>query len=516
MKAYLGIDLGTSAVKAVLLSAAGTVLGTGSSSLRFAVPKPGYAEQNPNDWWCGAAEAVQAAQADCTEYTEIAAVGVSGQMLGSVLMDRDGNADESCIIWMDQRASVEREEIERTLGLNAILEHTANYPLVSLWAPKLLWLQKNKLQRYARIHKVLFPKDYIKYRLTGEYDIDVTDAAGTMLFHTAARKWDESLFHALQIPRGFVPESLSESAQVMGCVTKAAAAQLHIPAGIPVVGGGGDQMCGAVGLGVVREGVISSTIGTSGCVFSYSNACITDYKPRALLSYCHSVPGAWGVYGCTLSAGGAYQWLRNTFFKNESVSWKGGDGNAYAMMDRLAANATPGCEGLMFLPYLSGERTPHPDPNARGTFFGISQRHTAGDFCRAVMEGVTYSLRDTVELLREHNIGVAQVRAAGGGAASPLWLQMQADLFEAQVLVTNVVEAPATGAAMLAGVGAGEFADIREAADCVVKVVRECEPNAEHARMYGDYYQTYRALYPALQPIFEAQAKKVARWGGNA
>lgn len=512
MKGYLGIDLGTSAVKAVVLGEKGAILGKGSSALSYTTPKPGFAEQNPNDWWDGTVKAVHQAIASCGAKVQIAGIGLSGQMLGSVLMDRNGVADERCIIWMDQRASKQRDSIEQALGIDAILQETANYPLVSLWAPKLLWLRENDPERYSRIDKVLFPKDYVKYRLTGEYDIDVTDAAGTMLFHTAKRTWADGLFEALDIPRDFVPDSLSESTEVIGQVTKSAAQALGVPEGIPVVSGGGDQMCGAVGLGVVHSGVISSTIGTSGCIFSHSDSCITDYKQRALLSYCHSIPNTWSVYGCTLAAGGAYQWLRNTFFRNDQVRWNTGDKSIYAFMDSQASNARPGCEGLVFLPYISGERTPHPDPHARGVFFGLSQRHEAGDVCRSVMEGVVFSLRDTVEILREYNIPVTQVRAAGGGAASPLWLQMQADIYGAQVLVTNVQEAPATGAAMLAAVGARGYTSVAEAADDVVKIVSECVPDSRNVQVYDDYYETYRALYPVLQGLYASQAEKVERW----
>jgi xylulokinase len=426
-------------------------------------------------------------------------------------MDKNGKADDHCIIWMDQRSAKERDYIEEKLGIETILNRTANYPLASLWAPKLLWLRKHEPERYAKIDKVLFPKDYLKYRLSGEYDIDVTDAPGTLLFNTAQRRWDDELFAALEIPRSLVPESLSESVDVIGSLSTAAAEALGLPAGIPVSGGGGDQMCGSLGLGVISTGMISSTIGTSGVVFSYSDTCIIDRQPRALLSYCHSVPGAYCLFGCTLAAGGAYQWLRDTFFKNDNVTWDTGGKSIYSYMDSLASTAKPGCEGLVFLPYLNGERTPYPDPDARGVFFGISPRHGAGEICRAVLEGVVYSLRDTIEILKEHGVPVREIRAAGGGAVSPLWLQMQADIFGAQVLVTNVQEAPAAGAAMLAAAGGGVYKNMEEAAADFVKIVRKCDPDPEKSRIYDDYYGSYRALYPALKPLYAKQARKVER-----
>jgi xylulokinase len=509
MKAYLGIDLGTSAVKAALLGEDGEFLGMGESALVFATPRPGYAEQNPEHWWHGAVAATGMALAVCAGKAEVAGIGISGQMLGSVLIDKDGRADRRGIIWMDQRAAKQRDDIEARLGLDAILDRTANYPLVSLWAPKLLWLRENEPDRYDRIEKVLFPKDYLKYRLTGTYDIDATDAPGTLLFNTAGRVWDDGLFRSLDIPRGFVPAGVSESVDIIGRVRREAAGELGVPEGTPVVAGGGDQMCGGVGLGVVRPGVVSSTIGTSGVVFTLSETCVVDRQPRALLSYCHSVPGTWCLYGCTLSAGGSFQWLRNTFFKNARMAWDTCGASAYAFMDALASESAPGCEGLVFLPYLSGERTPHPDPHARGVFFGLSQRHDAGEICRAVMEGVVYSLRDTIDILREHGLPAREVRAAGGGAASPLWLQMQADIFNAQVAITNIKESPAAGAAILAAVGTGRYASVRQAADDVVRVVRTCDPLPENVKIYDEYYVTYRALYPALRPLYASQAGKV-------
>lgn len=511
VKAYLGIDLGTSSVKALLLGEHGTVLGDGSAALTFSMPQPGYAEQSPADWWNATIAAVRQAVAACESPPEIGGVGVSGQMLGSVLIDVDGSAADSCIIWMDQRASAERDFVEDTLGIDDILDRTANYPLVSYWAPKLLWLRRNRPSDMEKVRHVLFPKDYLKYRLTSVYDIDVTDATGSMLFNTSRRKWDDSMFERLQIPREWVPAHASESTDIIGIVTKQASEALGIPSGIPVVGGG-DQMCGAVGLGVVKAGIIASTIGTSGCVFSQSDVCVTDREPRALLSYCHSVPGSWCIYGCTLSAGGAYQWLRNTFFNNDKVTWDTSGLKHYAFMDGCAAMAAPGCEGLIFLPYLTGERTPHPDPNARGVFFGLSQRHGISEICRSVMEGVVFSLRDTVEIFRSHGVPVTSVQAAGGGAASPLWRQMQADMFGAQVLTTDVQEAPAMGAAILAAVGCSAYNTVAEASSDMVRIVSTTDPDPGTAQLYNDYYETYRALYPALRGLYASQSEKTERW----
>ncbi|RGX54951.1 xylulokinase [Anaerotruncus sp. AF02-27] len=512
MKLLLGIDLGTSGIKTVLLTPEGQIAGSGSCELCLSTPRPGFAEQNPGEWWEACCAAVRQAAASVTGRPEVVGIGISGQMLGSVLLDRAGAVIEDCIIWMDQRAQEELAWVETIIGREELLRRTANYPLVSYWAPKLLWLRKHRPATYAKIDKVLFPKDYLKFKLTGVHDIDVTDATGSMLFDTARRAWDWELFDQLSLPRSFVPKTASESTAVIGSLRADAAERLGLLPGIPVVAGGGDQMCGAVGLGVVREGVLSSTIGTSGCVFSYSSCCITDQKPRAALSYCHSVPDAWCVYGCTLAAGGAYKWLRDCFFDKKHVTLNTSGQPAYRVMDELAVQARPGSEGLLFLPYLSGERTPHPDPAARGVFFGLSARHGISEICRSVLEGVAYSLRDTVEILREYHVPVDEVRAAGGGAASPLWLQLQADIFDAHIAVTNVAEAPAVGAAILAGVGAGLFDSVPQAADKIVRVVRMVEPERRNVPLYADYYETYRALYPALQDLFSSQAGKVGRW----
>ena len=505
MEVFLGIDLGTSCVKAAFLDGNGEIKGLGSADINLSLPEPGFAEQDPREWWDGARIAIAQAAEQCRG-AGIKGVGISGQMCGSVLLDKEGNLIDQCIIWLDQRAERENEEVKNILGMDTILDVTANYPLVSLWTPKLLWLRRHKPAVYGKIAHVLFPKDYLKWKLTGVLDIDVTDAPATGLFNTAKRTWEDDIFTKLDIDRSFVPAGASESTDIIGYVTAEAAEFLGIPKGIPVVGGGGDQMCGACGLGVVDTGIVSSTIGTSGCVFSYSPHCVIDRKPRALLSYCHSVPGSWCVFGCTLMSGGSLRWLRDTMMP----------GAGYDEMTALAEKAQPGSEGLVFLPYLNGERTPHPDPNARGVFFGLSARHGRGELIRSVMEGVAYSLCDTVGILREQNVPVSEIRAAGGGAVSPLWRQIQADIFRTTVVTTNVVESPATGAAMMAAVGAGSFSSLKEASDAVVRITSRTEPNDFNMRVYEDYYETYRALYDSLQPHFTAQARKVERWNDKS
>ncbi len=504
MEAFLGIDLGTSCVKVALITEAGQILGLGSSDISVMFPKPGYVEQRPIEWWQGTKTAIENVQKKCPN-TMIKGIGISGQMLGSVLLDDNNQVIDNCIIWMDQRSGEETDEIINKLGRQYILDHTANDPLVSYWAPKLCWLKKHKPDIYDRIAHVLFPKDYLKFKLTGEYNIDVTDATGTMLFSTEKRDWDWDMFDKLDIPRSIVPKHVSESFEIIGKVSKEAADYLNIQEGIPVVAGGGDQMCGAIGLGVVSKGKIASTIGTSGCIFSYSDTCIIDSQQHAILSYCHSVPNTWSVYGCTLTAGGAFQWLKNSVFSNNKQC-------SYDDMTRWAGNAVPGSEGLIFLPYLNGERTPHPNPDARGVFFGLSTRHGKEEICRSVMEGVTYSLNDTVEILRNKGVTINQVIAAGGGASSRLWCQIQADIFQAEVVTTNVKEAPATGAAMIAAVGLHSYSSFEEAAKAIIKVECITAPNKSLKELYSDYYQIYKQLYDRLEPLYKAQAHNVRKW----
>lgn len=510
-QAFLGIDLGTGGIKAVLADENGIVLGSGFREIGLSILKPGFAEQNPLEWWEATVHATREAVNDCDEKPKVLGIGISGQMLGSVLLDECGKVIEDCIIWMDQRADQERDEIEALLGRELILKKTSNYPLTSYWAPKLMWLQNHRPHVFKKINKVLFPKDYLKYCMTGEMDIDVTDATGSMLFNTAGRCWEQELFEKLSLPLSIVPESISESVQVIGSLTKKAAGLLGLKSGIPVVSGAGDQMCGAVGMGVTKEGVVSSTIGTSGVVFSYSGTCLTDDKDRAALSYCHAVPNKWCMYGCTMAAGGAYKWLKDQFFDGKNVHWDVGGKSIYQYMDEMASASSPGSDGLTFLPYLNGERTPYPDPNARGVFFGISSRHGPGEFCRAVMEGVVFSLKDIFMILDDCGISVSEVRASGGGANSALWLQMQADIFNACIVTTNVAETPAVGAAILAAVGTGYFPSVEYAADCFVRPSLTIEPDSKNIERYQEEYQIYRSLYPALKGIYANQAKNMKR-----
>ncbi len=515
MKSFLGIDAGTSGVKAVVLSGDGRVLGIGHKECDVITPHPQWAEQDPRDWWNACRHAVKTAVQKSGVSAEIEAVGLTAQMLGTTCLDEKLNPIDNCIIWLDQRATEERDYVENILETEKMLGITANYPLTGYWAPKLLWLRKNRPEEYKKIHKVVFTKDYLRLMLTGVLATEVSDASGSFLFDVFNRRWSDELFALLDIPRSIVPETLFESCEIAGYLKADVANELGLKAGIPVIAGGGDQTAGGIGNGIVREGVVSATIGTSGVVFAAMNRCIADKYPRAALSFCHSVSGMWCLFGCTLGAGGSFKWLRDTVFAEEKAICEKQGLDVYNKMTQLASQSSPGSGGLCFLPYLNGERTPYPDPNASGVFFGLTYRHGLPEMCRSVMEGVTFSLRDTIEILKEYGINVTEVRASGGGAKSPLWRQMQADIYNAAVLTTNLEEGPSAGAAIMAAVGSGSFKSVQQACDHIIKITSRTEPDSKNVRIYNDFYQTYRALYPLLKEQYAIQTGYVKKWSDN-
>jgi xylulokinase len=512
MTCFLGIDAGTSGVKAIVIDAAGGTLGIGYKECNLITPRPLWVEQDPNDWWAACDYAIQEAVRKSGRGPEIAAMGLTGQMLGNTMLDKDLKPLGNCMIWLDQRATEERDEIEQKLGIDAMLDITANFNLTGYWAPKLMWIKKNRPDIFEKTRMVLFPKDYLKLILTGEPTVEVSDASGSFLMDMAKRDWSDKMFEVCGLPRDIVPQKIYESCDVVGYLRPEIAAKLGLKAGIPVVGGGGDQPAGGIGNGVYKEGVVSATIGTSGVVYAATSKVITDRQRRAALCFCHSAPQTWSLFGCTLAAGGSFKWLRDTVFAESKQTYAAQGKDVYDLMTDLAAKARPSSEGLMFLPYLNGERTPYPDENARGVFFGLSYRHGLGEICRSVMEGVTYSLRDTIEILREFDVQVNEVRASGGGAKSALWRQMQADIYNASVVTTNLQEGPSAGAAIMAAVGSGAFASVGEACDTIVKIVSRTEPQKKNVALYEEFYQIYRSLYGTLKDTFAAQSKLVNKW----
>jgi len=456
----VGLDVGTTGVKAVALSPDGDVLASASAAYELSTPRPGFAEQDPEDWW-------RAAQS-CLERLPKGHIGLSGQMHGLVVLDASDRVLRPAILWNDQRTGAECAEIEARVGLERLIELTGNRALTGFTAPKLLWLRKHEPETYAQIRHVLLPKDYVRLRLTGEHAIDAADASGTLLFDVARRSWSEEVCAALEIPLEWLPPE-HESTEIAGA---------------------GDQAAGALGVGIVSPGPVSVVLGTSGVVFSVLPAYAPDAQARVHV-FCHAVPGTWHAMGVMLSAAGSFAWLRRVV------------GADYGLLDVEAARWPPGTEGLLYAPYLAGERTPHADPDARGAFTGLSLRHDRGALARATLEGVAYGLRDSLELLRELGVRPEVGRASGGGAASDLWLQIVASVLGLPLERTETEDGAAFGAALLAGVREGVFADAADAVARSVRVRDRIEPNPDWSAAYEHGYERYRLLYPTLRPLEE-------------
>ncbi len=504
--AYLvGIDVGTTGVKTLLISPEGQVVESATVEYPMYTPRPLWAEQDPQDWWRATAESVSRVLSGAgVDSTEIAGVGLTGQMHGMVMLDASGEVLRPCIMWNDQRTASQCQWIMDTVGRERFLALTLNPALAGFTAPKIIWTRENEPDVYARCAKVLLPKDYIRYRLTGEYVTEVSDASGTVLLNVAKRTWSREILDALDIPFDWMPRCV-ESPVVTGQVTLAAAEATGLPAGLPVIGGGGDQAAGGVGNGVVEPGLVSATLGTSGVLFAHATQPSGDPQGR-LHTFCHAVPGAWHMMGVTLAAGGSFRWFRDTLGHDEKTVGTLSSVDPYEILTKEAEGAPAGCEGLIYLPYLSGERTPYPDPNARGTFFGLTLRHDKRHLVRAILEGVAYSLRDSLEIFRQLGVPIRQVRASGGGARSLVWRQILADVFGTELVTINVSDGAPFGAALLAGVGTGIYDNVPQACQATIRVESRIDPIASNQHIYDECYQIYHSLYPALKPAFDRVA----------
>jgi xylulokinase len=460
--ALVGIDVGTTGVKAVAVSDRGDVLARAERGYPLATPRPGWAEQDPEEWWRAAEVAL--AELD----VEPTAIGLSGQMHGLVVLDEGDRVLRPAILWNDQRTAAECREIEELAGgAERVLELTGNPVLTGFTAPKLLWLRRHEPETYARIRRILLPKDYVHLRLTGEHATEVSDASGTLLFDVHGRSWSASMLEALEVAPEWLPPAFEST----------------------VLGGAGDQAASALGVGIDRPGPVSVVLGTSGVVF----AALAGYAPDprgALHTFCHAVPGTWHSMGVMLAAGGSLEWLGKAL----------GNVPAATVLGEAAA-WPPGCEGLLFQPYLAGERTPHADPDARGAFVGLTLRHDRGALARAVLEGVAYGLRDSLELLRDVGVEVEVGRVSGGGARSRLWLQIVASVLDLPLERTAAEEGAAYGAALLGGVAKGVFGDAHEAVAACVRVRDRIEPDADLRTVYEEGYVRYRRLYPTLKEL---------------
>ena len=493
MSPVLGIDIGTSGSRALLLGDNGALLASATSDhAPFASPRTAWAEQDPDDWWRACQQAVRTVLAESgTAAGSIACVGLSGQMHGAVLLDADGRVLRPSIIWCDQRTEAECRWLDETIGRERLLDLTSNPALTNFTLTKLLWVRTHEPEVWRRVRHVLLPKDYVRFRLSGEHATDVADASGTLMLDVARRAWSHDMLDAAEIDPRVLP-AVFESPAICARVSGEAAALTGLPAGTPIVAGAGDQAAGAIGMGITRPGAVSATIGTSGVVFAATDRPATDPKGR-LHTFCHAVPGRWHVMGVTQAAGLSLRWFRDQVLSGS------GDAVSYDQLTAEAEGVPPGADGVLWAPYLMGERTPHCDPNARAALVGLAASHGRGHIVRAIMEGVAFSLRDTLSIFSEMGVPVESVRLGGGGSRSALWRQIQADIYRHAVDTAGADEGAAYGAAILAAVGILLWPTVDAACDALVRGAAETRPRPEVARLMNDRYGAYTRIYPALR-----------------
>lgn len=503
MSVFLGIDIGTSGTKTLAINEQGKILAEATETYPCYHPQPLWSEQNPEDWWRATVTTVRAVVKKARlKRTDVKAIGLSGQMHGSVFLDKCDQVIRPALLWNDQRTSAECDEIEsRAGGRRKLIKMVGNPALTGFTAPKILWLRNHEPRNFDRLHKVLLPKDDIRRRMIGDYATEVSDASGMLLLDVAQRDWSRPLLSKLDLDVNLLG-ACYESEDVTGTLTSAAANELGLATDCRVVGGAGDCAAGAVGNGIVASGVLSTSIGTSGVMFVHSDDLKFDPEGR-IHTFCHAVRGKWHMMGVTLSAGGSLQWFRNQLCPSEIAAARQTGRDPYETLTREAEAIIPGSAGLFFLPYLSGERTPHADANARGCFIGLTLAHTRGHLVRSIMEGVTYSLRDSLEIIREQGVPVRQIRASGGGSRSSLWRQIQADVFGQKVVTLNAEEGAAYGVALLAAVGGGAFRDVREACRATIHVVKETAPNRLAQKYYNHAFPVYQQFYRSLRSDFQ-------------
>ncbi|HKB85846.1 MAG TPA: xylulokinase [Ignavibacteriaceae bacterium] len=500
MNYFLGLDVGTTGAKAILVNESGKAAATASSGYSMFNPKPLWSEQNPEDWWKAVQTSFKNIIAGGIEPGQIKGIGLTGQMHGLVLLDKEGKVLRPCIMWNDQRTSGECEEITSKIGFENLLKITGNAVLPGFTAPKIIWVRKYEKAVYEKAQHILLPKDYIRFCLTGEFAMDVSDASGTSLLDVNKRDWSDLILSKLDIPRSWLPP-VFESTAITGKLSKKAAHLTGLKAGTPVAAGAGDQAAGGIGTGTIKNGIASVVLGTSGVVFAHTDKLTIEPQGR-LHSFCHASTGTWHVMGVTLSAAGSLRWFRDTFCESEIEEAHKLKSDIYNILTRKADEVPAGSEGLIFLPYLSGERTPYPDPNAKGTFTGISVRHNKDHFIRSVLEGVAYSLKDCLSLISNIGVDIKEIRISGGGAKSKLWKQILADVFNIELVTLNSTEGAPYGAALLAAVAAGYFSTVEEACgQCILKK-EITAPLKKNLPVYEEYYKIYTDLYPSLKHSF--------------
>ncbi|MCA9026568.1 MAG: xylulokinase [Planctomycetaceae bacterium] len=511
MSVYLGIDVGTSGTKTLAIREDGHILASSTVEYPLYSPNPGWSEQNPEDWWQATQQGVaEVLNRGRIKPKDVKGIGLSGQMHGSVFLDKSHQVIRPALLWNDQRTAAECEEIEqRAGGRKALIKLVANPALTGFTAPKILWLRNHEKRNYDRTVQVLLPKDFVRHRMTGQFATEVSDASGTLLLDVKKRCWSKKLLGLLDLDLSLLPK-VYESEEVSGTLSETGATALGLPVGVPVVGGGGDQAASAVGNGIVRKGVISATMGTSGVVFAHSDEVQIDPEGR-VHTFCHAVRDKWHVMGVVLSAGGSLQWYRNQLAQTEVASAAAMGVDPYELITAQAAQAPPGSEGLFFLPYLTGERTPHADPYARAAWIGLSLRHGKAHLARAVMEGATYAMRDCLEIIQSMKIPVREIRLSGGGARSEFWRHLQADIYGKKVVTINAAEGPAFGVALLAAAGTGAYKNIVEACDATIDVVTTTASSSANQKIYNNLYPSYQRLYHSLRQEFRSIAELIER-----
>jgi xylulokinase len=502
----MGFDIGTTSTKCILMDRSGKLIASSIKEYGMETPNPGWAQQDPDLWWNATMYTAREVLAKSgVRPDNISAIGLTGQMHGSVFLDSEGEVIRPALLWCDQRTFSQCDKIYDIFGgEKEFIKLSYNKVLTGFTAPKILWLSEVEPENYRKVNKILLPKDYIRYKLSGTYATEVSDASGTALFNVKDRKWSDEIISGLSINKDFLPP-VFESSEISSYVSREGSEITGILEGTPIVGGGGDQAAGAVGSGIVYEGIISDYLGTSGVVFAHSDTPVYDPEGR-LHSFCHAVEGAWHLMGVTLAASGSYKWYYDNFGILDKIASENSELSGYELLNKQAEKASPGSEGLLFLPYLSGERTPYSDPYARGMFFGISYVHGAGHFARAIMEGVSYSQLDCLNVMKELGIYSDKVVLFGGGAKSKLWRQIISDIFNTGIVTLNVEEGPAYGAAIIAGVGSGLYNDVREAVSLIIKEATETSPNSENTEKYLRYYKIYKSLYHNLKGDFRELA----------
>lgn len=498
----LGLDIGTTGVKGLLVSETGTVVAEASQSYAVFSPQPSWYEQNPEDWWEASIRTIRMLlSGNPSETRRITGIGLSGQYHGLVILDEDQKVIRPCILWNDQRTQAESDFIVDTLGKRNLIDICATGGAPYFTACKLLWVRNHEPRNYARVKKILLPKDYVRFKLTGECVTDVTDASGTLFLDVKNRCWSRKIPDMLGVDSDILP-GLVESSYISGRVSKRAAEATGLPVGTPVAGGGGDQACAAVGMGITEEGSISYSIGTSGVVYGATDNPVVDEQGR-FDSFCHAVPGKWCVLACINAAAASFEWFKRNFSDREELESQRRGVSVYRLLDEEAGKVPPGSDKLLFLPYLSGERHPHTDTHARGVFFGLHTGHTKAHMVRSILEGVAFAFRDCLEGIKDHDVEIKEIRATGGGAKSPLWMDIQASVSGERIALMNADSGGAAfGAAVLGGVCAGDFQNVREACSHLIKPGEYISPNRVSSEIYDGEYRVFQSLYPLLKHAF--------------